>query len=57
MSSDIDFTKYERKYSGWERLKAFTYHCYILTIGAVVQPKKSKKYVEVFDEFIKQKKT
>jgi len=52
----IDFTKYERRYSGCERLKAFVSHLYFLTLGAIVQPKKSKQYIEVFDEFIKQKK-
>jgi hypothetical protein len=53
--NNFDFTKYERRYTGWERIKAFAFHCYILTLGAIVQPSKSKKYIEVFDEFIKSK--
>jgi hypothetical protein len=53
--SNIDFTKHERRYTCWERMRAFTYHVWILTFGAILTPTKSKQYVEVFDEFIKSK--
>lgn len=52
---DIDFDKFQQKYSECDKFKSFLYHLYIITVGAIIQPDKHKQYVAVFDEFVKQK--
>ena len=52
----MKFEDFEREFSTSEKMRTFLYHLYMVTLGLVFEPEKSKNYTEAFDEFIEYRK-
>lgn len=44
------------KYSLYQKLKAYTYHIYIFTLGPIFCREKYNNYKQVFNEFLESRK-
>ena len=52
----MDFSQFEREFTTSEKLRAFMYHVYIVTLGGIFEPEKYDIYVDTFNKFMEYKK-